>query len=347
MNLMKIKRVNIFFLLVLLLSLSVAAVSITTDKPEYTRGENVATTITCAGQSVLKISNANTPRDLVYLTQGKNTWSTNYNTNSDSSDGKYSLFASCEDRTTAEAFFCVNSQGCLEPAAVAPPPVVSESPPISGVSGGSSGGSARCVQRWTCVGQWSYCNATLQQSRSCYDRENCPNLPYRKLENRSCAQCDESWVCSEWSACQNDVQTRECSDEHFCTTARTKPWLQKNCQQTVVLGPTPARIISSPSPPVAAPPVLQRPAPPLPTPSFWEQYKVYLIAGISGLLALTAIILLVVHFVAPHHLVYNIEELKEWVRKEQKMGTPDKDIQDILSQHTGWKKEEIAKVMAS
>ena len=230
-----------------------------------------------------------------------------------------------------------------------PPPAQPEgTPPAPVVSGGSEGGgggeiggSGRCFQRWSCVGEWSYCNATLQQSRTCYDRENCPNVPVTKLENRSCTQCDESWVCTEWSGCQNGIQTRDCSDEHSCTTARTKPWLQKSCQQTVVPGPVPARIIQQAPP--TAPPVIQRPAPPVP--SFWEQYKTYLIAGGSGLLVLIAIILIIVHFVRPQHLVYNMDELKEWVRKERDIGTSNQEIQKILAQHTGWKPDEIQKVL--
>lgn len=212
-----------------------------------------------------------------------------------------------------------------------PPPTEQPAPPSP-----PSGGGRRCYPEWRCS-VWSYCDNTLQQTRTCTDLE-CKQKD--RIEMRDCAQCDESWVCSEWSACSNGRQTRTCIDEHHCETYLQRPEEQRSC--TLPTQPTP------PTPPAYQPPrqptpQVQKPA----APSFWEGYGTYLLAGLLALIVLTGIAILTIHHFKPHHyLVYNFNELKNWIRKEQQMGTPNADIRTILAEKTGWHEDEISEAFA-
>jgi len=42
-------------------------------------------------------------------------------------------------------------------------------------------------------------------------------------------QCQERWVCSEWSECINGVQTRTCRDENNCGTNNNEPFTSQPC----------------------------------------------------------------------------------------------------------------------
>ncbi len=203
-----------------------------------------------------------------------------------------------------------------------------------------SPGGGGCIRRWNCLTPWSYCNATLQQSRSCTDLNRCDQRKPTKIEVQSCAACEESWICTPWSSCQNQRQNRECVDEHFCGVAAQKPALEKSCQQQTEPAPEPARVQ-----PIL--PEIQRPGiiPPPTGPSFWEQYKLFLLGIPAALLAVVVIILSLAYH-KPKQAAYNIGELQEWVGKEKAMGTSTEDIKAILAQHTGWSKEEIEKVLA-
>ena len=54
---------------------------------------------------------------------------------------------------------------------------------------------------------------------------------------------------------------------------------------------------------------------------------------------------LLVHYARRSKVVYNLDELKEWVGKERQMGTAEKDIAAILQQQTGWNDAEIQKAL--
>jgi len=45
------------------------------------------------------------------------------------------------------------------------------------------------------------------------------------------ADCNESWKCSNWSACKNEAQTRTCSDLHNCGTMESKPAVSQKCAE--------------------------------------------------------------------------------------------------------------------
>lgn len=200
-----------------------------------------------------------------------------------------------------------------------------------------SGGGGGCIRQWSCPPQWSYCNATLEQSRMCTDLNRCDQRKLTKLENRSCAACDESWICTAWNNCQNSQQTRNCVDEHACRTIAQKPALQKSCTQAVEPLPAPARIVDT------LVPLLQEPLPSVPALTFWQKYQAFLMIALAGIILLAGIVSALL-LLKPKPVSYNLDELKEWVQKEQQMGTSNNDIKDILAQHTGWNKEDIEKV---
>jgi hypothetical protein len=41
--------------------------------------------------------------------------------------------------------------------------------------------------------------------------------------------CTENWICSEWSSCENKIQTRTCTDSGNCGTAISKPSETQSC----------------------------------------------------------------------------------------------------------------------
>ena len=149
---------------------------------------------------------------------------------------------------------------------------------------------------------------------------------------RPCAPCQESWICSEWSECQAGSQSRSCYDEHSCETTDYQPELQKGCEVFFPPGPEPDKIYSPPAPPPAVELGFFQ--------KFWDNYAIYII-GLLAAVVLAAIILLVIHYFKPKKVAYNINELKQWVRKEKEMGTSDEKIRAILKQNTGWTDEEI------
>ena len=195
---------------------------------------------------------------------------------------------------------------------------------------GTTGGQVS-IPKWSC-GSWSYCNATLNQSRECIDLRGRRDA---KIEVQGCAECIESWTCGTWSSCKAGKQTRTCTDDHACRSTALKPDEERSCtgveQQT------------SRGTPRSAAPVTQRPAPA--AESFFQKYLFWLVGGGASLLVIAALIIITLHhFHATKHVVYNYEELKQWIMKEKSMGTPDEHIKEILSDHTGWSEADVAEV---
>lgn len=308
------KRMFLFIVLFLLSLSLVAAVDVSTDKLEYDSGQTVTATITdCVGTSIVEFKN---PSGMVVdVKSGQGSWSASYNTLSDSEDGKYTVSATCTNGAVQNNF-CVDAPGCV---------------PSTQTTTTAPGGGTTCTPNWSC-NEWSFCDPTLTQTRSCTDLNNCQAA---KDESRSCEACQESWVCSVWTECSAGSQTRACYDEHFCETTVSKPALQKGCAQADPF-PSPARVSAQLPPPYVPAPVVPQ--------SFlsklWNNYKFYIIGGLAAIV-LAAAIMLTIYFLAPKKVAYNINELKQWVRKEKQMGTSDADILQILKQHTGWTDEEI------
>jgi len=44
-------------------------------------------------------------------------------------------------------------------------------------------------------------------------------------------KCNESWVCSDWLECFNNVSTRDCEDMNLCGTTKQMPNLTKPCEE--------------------------------------------------------------------------------------------------------------------
>ena len=189
---------------------------------------------------------------------------------------------------------------------------------IGGNEGSSSGGSGGgCIPQWVCAGQWSYCNASLQQSQLCADQKRCNQHKLTKLENRSCFPCAESWSCSSWSICQNGEQFRTCADEHFCGTSASRPEIIKSCAVDL-----------------SSIPEIQFPGiPPQ------DKSLVWIIVIIISL-STTGIGVLARYYVL-HRKAYNPDDLQKWIADEISAGTSVKDTITIISQHTGWNKDKI------
>ncbi len=298
--------------LLLILPLAIA-VSVTTTPTNSVHGDLVTITATgCEGMAFIRIISPGAT--MVDAQQGTSPFQMSYNTDSDPSSGTYQAKASCAGETgEATTNFCVDTTCAVETSSPPPPP-------------GNSGGGSRCISRWSCSG-WGYCNASLEQARTCTDVNRCKR---KKVEVQECTECKESWVCGIWSECQNGKNFRSCIDEHKCGTTKLKPWLNKACTAADPgLAPAPRNQFIPPQPEIQQPE------------SFWSKYKTFIIAIPATLILLILIILLIVHFVPKGRMVYNEEELKEWIKKEQAMGTSNENIKHILAQHTGWREQDI------
>ncbi len=325
-------------------SFSVAAVDVSLSATELARGQVLVSTVTsCANIATLQLKNPD--GQLVYVDQGNADWESRYNTNSNGARGKYSLKVLCQDTTSTEKFFCVEAPGCTDVAInnVPPPPPADDGNANAGSpSGNSGGGGRRCNPKWQCDNYWTQCDVTLQQSRNCFDTTKCAP---QKLENRTCAPCQESWACSAWSPCEGGMEGRTCLDDKDCGTATYKPVEERPCGADIG-GYEPDRYTSQvPPPSAAAPSRLQYPAvqkvvAPVASVSFWDEWG-FLILALLALLLLVGIILYLLHMKNNKHAAYNSDELKIWMLKEKEAGSSEGDIRQILMEQTGWTKEDV------
>ncbi len=336
---LKMKKILFFTIVFLLCASLAAAVTVETNKDEYSGSETVQITVSdCLGVSIVKILNPNGM--LADIKSGSGNWATSYNALSDSADGKYQVTVSCSNGN-AKNFFCVDEPGCLGAAVVISGEEEGEGETVSsGGGGGGGGGGGLCTSQWDCS-VWTKCGTNLQQNRSCIDTKGCSP---KKYENRSCTPCYESWICTAWSECYLGKNTRMCYDERNCGTEDFKPAREKSCQAASVAGPQPKQITYQIPPPsygqqaVAAPKEssIQK---------FWEQYRLHIIAGVAALVLLTIATLLLFRFIkARKSEAYNLNELKDWVRKEKEMGSSEENMRSILKKSTTWREEEINRV---
>ena len=334
----KITILTLTFVL-LLSSLALADVSLTTND-NYAAQTQVTFSGTCSAPFVpvaFQVSGAAEPWVDQASADASGAFSTKYTT---LSQGTYTLYVTCNAESTSKSFCvgdsCSGTTGGTNPG--------------SGSPSSSSGGGGYCQAEYSC-GTWSFCGANLNQSRICYDQSNCKKEP--KTEVRECLPCEESWICSEWSSCYNSVQKRTCVDEHYCTTKTYQPSAQKACSATVAAGPAPKSISNDIPPPsfdqFSSQPDVEQPAPVASKFSFqniWDDYMVWILSGVGGLIILVIVILLILHFVRAKPVVFNHDELQDWIKKERSMGTSDDDIREILADHTGWKEEEVQKAFS-
>ena len=336
------KRILLFSVLFLLSFSLAAAVEVSTPKDSYASGETVTATITgCVGVSLVEFFNPT--NSLVDIKSGQDNWVTTYNTLSDSADGKYSVAVTCTNGIS-QSNFCVDSNECdqatvedqvddgIVPGGLGGDQGVGGQ---AGGGGGGGGGQSNYIANWSCT-TWSFCGEDLTQKRDCID-VNGRNQP--KNESRPCMPCQESWTCSLWSDCQSGVQNRVCYDEHSCGTGSYQPGLQKGCELALPAGPEPDKISFQLPPPRAAPVVIEEKG-------FFARYGNYFL-GIFVMILLIGVIISAIYYLRTKKMAYNINELKDWVRKEKKLGTSDEDIRLILKQKTGWNEEEIAVAFSS
>ena len=320
-----------FFLIVLLIIPLAIATTVNTDKEVYNLNEQVTVGGTCAGPNLAVGLQATLAGNSVWLTQAaanaQNAYSKSF---IPLQNGTYTVTASCNGEFGASTQFCVGPDGCQ---AAGQGGVPAAAPP--GNQGGTGGGGTGSGTTWVCAQQWSYCNSTSQQGRECYKKKSPAII---KLEVQPCEQCDQYWVCDDWSQCNNGQQTRSCHDEHKCGLTSNKPFLSKLCNQPDT-GYQPAKVTPRPyvPPPTPKPAQIQQPKS-----SFWDDYGMYVIVALSVLALAGLTTGLVLHFRHPSNVKYNIKELEDWITKERATGTPDTHIREILQDHTKWSHDDIS-----
>jgi len=208
-------------------------------------------------------------------------------------------------------------------------------------SSSSGGGGNYCSSNWKC-GTWSFCNATLKQTRTCQDLKHCKD---DKVEEQNCTKCIESWTCQAWTDCSSELQSRTCVDSHLCGTTFLKPKLQRECLMPGSKGyipPNSGNYVAPDQPEPVLPAVLQQPKQ-----SFWQEHKIAITASGLGILLLGALIFLLIHFISKHKPAgeEDLTALKNWVKKERELGASEEQIKQTLIQQSDWKPDEIDKVI--
>ncbi len=235
----------------------------------------------------------------------------------------------------------VNATGCLTTQTVLGTTTIPFSSIATSAGGGGTGGG--CIPRYSCGG-WSYCNATLQQSRTCLDQSQCRKPA--KSEVQGCAACQESWICSGWSDCRNGVETRNCHDEHGCGTRKSMPDESRSCS----MAPPPPPPKSYTTPPPSA---YTKPSAPIQAQQpqvtgivkLWQDYKGYVVGIPLGVLVLALFLIALVHHQKSKPAI-NTAELEKWVAEERKMGSSDQRIRDALK-GTEWNEGEIKEALSA
>lgn len=312
---------KIFLLLFILAIPLVLASTVIVDKDTYTLNEPVTISMAdCLGSSMLTILNPF--GQAVFSDQGNDDWSTTYHTSSDPSSGTYTINLFCGDESSSTTFTVTEEIPSVEG---------DEDTSDNGDSSGPSGG--HCVPEWSC-GYWSICGPELIQTRTCYD-QRCSQPP--KIETKDCLPCDESWVCSLWSDCVTEDQTRMCYDEHHCGTMILKPITKKPCGAPDT-GPAPARIVFAPPDQFTIP---------SPTDgislSFWQKYKLWII--LIPILILLLLIGLYIYFrFYRAKTAADTFALKNWVKKALAKGVSKEKVKEMVQKQTKWTGKELNKV---
>lgn len=340
------KRITFFLIFLLSIGL-VSAATAELSKTDWSRADDVtlAADLSCEGWGVVRISNANTPPDLVDVFNGIGDWQLNYKLGADVSDGKYGLSFSCADGEKVDLEFCVDSNDCLGDAPPADPGVQAGAPAAGGSSsGGSSGGGGnRGRYQLECDQYWSVCGADLNQSRQCFN----PGTRKYETQTQACEPCLEQWRCGEWNECSAGVQTRECVDDGACNTAETKPEDEQVCDgvpsfvqgnQQATRGFTDRsgnQFVSNTERDEIGGAILAQK----------EGADYVLWASIlGGVLLIVLLIFLMYHFFHKEKK-FDAGELHAWVVQSRAAGVSDEDIREQLKENTGWSDEDIAKVL--
>ncbi len=322
------------FLFLVVLPLALAVTSVQTDNTVYALGTAVTVSGSCSSPA------APVGLRAVLQSVGETVWfdqatsdAANHYTDSfvPSQKGKYTLTAACQGDSGVTSEICVGTAtecGVSTGQPVAP----SGTSPSgdSGSQGGNTGGG--CRPKWQ-YSEWSYCDANLQQTRTATDSEQCNKKPEQADILRSCEVCEEAWSCGSWSDCSGGVETRDCFDDHACTTTISKPVTTQTCT-------------------VSAPPVIQQTVPSKPffpqikekVVSFWDSYM-YWIIGIPLAIIILLLLIMLLRVLFKKKLVYNEKEVRDWAKKERAAGTMMDDVKQIVAQYTHWDNEKVERVV--
>ncbi|MBT4650996.1 hypothetical protein HOC13_00555 [Candidatus Woesearchaeota archaeon] len=300
------RKIFLFFLFLALIPAAIS-ISIDTDKPDYSSGDLVTATVTGCGEgSITFVRFINSGGILVDLHQGTITegkFSATYDTDSDPSEGTYNVKATCtgsDEEVTKN--FCVDTT-CTK----------ADTPADTGTTGGTGGGTSKKYQ----------CNDKIDNDKD--GKIDFPNDPgctsKNDNEEKDSLVCKESWVCTEWTDCKNEKQTRTCADEKKCGTTIIKPGTSITCKTDKVIPP----------PQQTKKPSLQQPEGGFPWIITILIVSIVIIAG-------ALLYFLVIRKRPPHDTVYS--PVRNYMRNAQKEGYTRQEIEQSLL-NKGWKKEVV------
>jgi hypothetical protein len=243
------------------------------------------------------------------------------------SDGDYTVYvASCGEVESVE--FCVGSS-CVSTSASSSDddseePSSSSSSSSSSSGSSSSGGSGR---------------------GSCSEQSGCSSENDRPEIERSCDECEESWICGSWTECSGGSQARTCADENSCGSYAQRPDETRSCveesdeNEGFFAGLFDSGSSESSKPKTETVYVQET--------TFMDPIYTFLInyGLIVGVVVFTLILLIVgivvlLHYRKDHAPAANMHELHDYVQQEKEAGMTTEQIEQNLGQ-SGWTKEEV------
>ncbi len=317
------------FIFLLLIPIALATTTVYTDKLNYAPGETITISGTCSLPNVPVGLRALLDGETVWFDQATSDVSQKYSVQFvPPQKGTYNIQAACQG-DTSEAVD-VEVKDVIAGGDSTPP--VNNGGNQGGNNGGGGGGGSSCSPKWQ-YSEWSFCDANLEQTRTATDLKHCNKQPKQADILRSCEACEESWSCGAWSECSDDMQTRDCFDDHACGTSLLMPPTTQTCTTYV-------------------PPVVQQTVPSKPffpqaketVVSFWDEYMYFIIGVPLGIIILLLLILLL-RLLFKKKLVYDEKEVRDWVKRERAAGTMMDDVKTIIGQYTHWDKEKVERVV--
>ena len=171
--------------------------------------------------------------------------------------------------------------------------------------------------------------------------------------------CVRAWECGDWGQCINSQQARTCTDVHGCNTTkiirdRTYPVMvidrlgmpnaTQSCAGGIVVPSVTQKSATHTLPPVSKAPVSIPVPKPVPKPqSAAQMSRLALIAVPAVIVGILLFLSILLHLHKKKQIVYNFDELKQWITKERQAGADDTEIIDTLKEHTHWNLDEIKK----
>lgn len=86
---------------------------------------------------------------------------------------------------------------------------------------------------------FNYCDNELtktEEGDTCTDEFKKAVYKCYKEELEEPEVCEEEWVCTKWSECVDEEQTRECTDKNECGTTKDKPIEKQTCEMPSYCG---------------------------------------------------------------------------------------------------------------